>query len=111
MSDTFIMINKDDWDKFNDSYIQAAMQTITLPFVEVKVGDKIKERIQRYPISVRLHVMQAMVEQREIDEFMHDIVNRFEVIDENGRSYSKHNIKIDLSYQDEGKTLKVFVKK
>lgn len=38
-------------------------------------------------------------------------ITRFEVIDENGRSYSKWNCEIELSYQDEGKTLKVFIKK
>jgi len=37
-------------------------------------------------------------------------VTRFEVIDENGRVYSKWNCKIELSYQDEGRTLKVFIK-
>ncbi len=37
-------------------------------------------------------------------------VTRFEVIHEKGRAYTKHNCKIELSYQDDGKTLKVFVK-
>ena len=37
-------------------------------------------------------------------------VTRFEVIDENGRAYTKHNCKIELSYQDDGRTLKVFIK-
>lgn len=41
-------------------------------------------------------------------------VDRFEVIDETGRAYVKGSIygspvSIDLSYQDDGKTLKVFV--
>ena len=36
-------------------------------------------------------------------------VTRFEVIDEKGRAYTKHNCKIELSYQDDGRTLKVFV--
>lgn len=92
-----------------DNYIQAAMRTIPLPFVEVKACDRIKERIQHYPTSVRLHAMQAMVEQREVDEFIHDDVTRFEVIDGDGRIYVKHDIKINLSYQDDGRTLKVFV--
>tara|TARA_B110000503_G_C7157835_1_gene418134 strand:+ start:102 stop:356 length:255 start_codon:yes stop_codon:yes gene_type:complete len=37
-------------------------------------------------------------------------VTRFEVIDENGRVYSKWNCNVELSYQDDGKTLKVFIK-
>lgn len=40
-------------------------------------------------------------------------VTRFEVIDHTkemiGRAYVKHNITIDLSFQDNGQTLKVFV--
>lgn len=44
-------------------------------------------------------------------------VNRFEVIDEKGRVYVRSDIlldgpgvKVTLSYQDDGRTLKVFVK-
>jgi hypothetical protein len=37
-------------------------------------------------------------------------VTRFEVIDENGRVYTKHNCTIELSYQDDSRTLKVFIK-
>ena len=38
-----------------------------------------------------------------------DQVTRFEVIDETGRAYVKYNNSFELSYQDDGKTLKVFV--
>jgi hypothetical protein len=38
-----------------------------------------------------------------------DIVTRFEVIDETGRAYVRHGVKTELSYQDGGRTLKVFV--
>lgn len=37
-------------------------------------------------------------------------VTRFEVIDTNGRVYQKWNCKVELSYQDDGQTLKVFIK-
>ncbi len=37
-------------------------------------------------------------------------VTRVEVVDETGRVYSKWDCKIELSYQDDGRTLKVFVK-
>ena len=38
-------------------------------------------------------------------------VTRFEVIDEEGRSYTKYNVEdIELSFQDDGRTLKVFLK-
>lgn len=36
-------------------------------------------------------------------------VTRVEVIDENGRSYTKYDTQGYLSFQDEGKTLKVFL--
>jgi hypothetical protein len=38
-----------------------------------------------------------------------DQVTRFEVIDETGRAYVKYDNSFELSYQDDGKTLKVFV--
>ena len=37
-------------------------------------------------------------------------VTRFEVIDETGRVIVKHGVSVELSYQDDGKTLKVFLK-
>ena len=46
----------------------------------------------------------------ELDEKYKE-VNRVEVIDENGRSYVnwKKDNKIELSLQDDGKTLKIFI--
>jgi hypothetical protein len=38
-------------------------------------------------------------------------VNRFEVIDESGKVYSKWDCVVKLDVQDGGRTLKVFVKK
>lgn len=51
----------------------------------------------------------------QCQEDMADIskVTRFEVIDENGRVYVKnslYNCHLELSYQDDGRTLKVFIK-
>lgn len=37
-------------------------------------------------------------------------VTRFEVVDELGRAYTRLGVNIKLSLQDEGRTLKVFVK-
>lgn len=37
-------------------------------------------------------------------------VTRLEIIDESGRAYVRHNIaKVNVSIQDDGKTLKIFV--
>jgi hypothetical protein len=36
-------------------------------------------------------------------------ITRVEVIDENGRTYTKWTCSVALSYQDDGRTLKVFV--
>jgi hypothetical protein len=40
-----------------------------------------------------------------------DKVTRVEIIDENGRSYTNFdpNNKVELSFQDDGRTLKVFI--
>jgi hypothetical protein len=38
-------------------------------------------------------------------------LTRFEVIDEYGRAYSDHYCKVELSYQDDGRTLKVIIKR
>ena len=37
-------------------------------------------------------------------------VSRFEVIDETGRLIVKYGVSVELLYQDDGKTLKVFLK-
>lgn len=39
-----------------------------------------------------------------------DKVARFEVIDETGRAMVKYGVSVKLSYQDDGRTLKVFLK-
>lgn len=45
------------------------------------------------------------------EDMAHDLkVTRFEVIDENGRAYTEHYCNVELSYQDDGRTLKVFIK-
>ena len=36
-------------------------------------------------------------------------INRFEVIDETGRVIVRHGVSVELNYQDDGKTLKVFL--
>lgn len=41
---------------------------------------------------------------------MADTVTRFEVIDETGRTYVREGVSITLSYQDDGRTLKAFLK-
>ena len=36
-------------------------------------------------------------------------VTRFEVVDKDGRAYVRHGVSVELSFQDDGRTLKVFV--
>lgn len=38
-----------------------------------------------------------------------DTVTRFEVIDETGRILVRYGVRVALSYQDDGRTLKVFM--
>jgi len=40
----------------------------------------------------------------------HPRLTRIEVIDETGRAYVRRGVSVTLSYQDDGRTLKVFVK-
>lgn len=40
-----------------------------------------------------------------------EVVTRLEVIENGERKYVKHDCKIELSYQDDGRTLKIFVEK
>ena len=42
-------------------------------------------------------------------ESKNENLTRLEVIDESGRVYINNNCKMELSYQDEGRTLKIFV--
>ena len=37
-------------------------------------------------------------------------VNRVELVDEKGRQYVKYNCQVELSLQDNNKTLKIFIK-
>lgn len=48
-----------------------------------------------------------------VNEVFADRVTRVEVIDENGRSYVNQDPsnKVELSYQDDGRTLKIFITK
>lgn len=36
-------------------------------------------------------------------------ITRFEVIDENGRAYTRWDVKVEVSIQDGGRTMKIFV--
>ena len=50
-------------------------------------------------------------EQSELDaELQTKNITRVEVIDSTGRAYACHSAKVELSFQDEGKTLKVILK-
>lgn len=57
--------------------------------------------------SIKLAIEQALTEAR--NEALEN-VTRFEVIDENGRAYVRHGVKVEQSLQDDGRTLKVFIK-
>ncbi len=46
---------------------------------------------------------------RETERITSDRLTRLEVIDESGRVYSRRNVSMTLSYQDGGRTLKVFI--
>jgi hypothetical protein len=57
-----------------------------------------------------INIKQIIEQAKGMEKEQNSGVTRFEVVDESGRVYSKWNCKIELSYQDDGKTLKVFVR-
>ena len=68
---------------------------------------------QNENIEYGISFIEPDIEDQDINKFVQK-VDRFEVIDETGRAYVKGSIygtpvKVELSVQDGGKTLKVFV--
>ena len=78
----------------------------------MKTQEKIEQLAKQYwdkqPYNEDAYVVGYTQCQEEMAD--NSKVTRFEVIDENGRVYSKWNCNVELSYQDDGKTLKVFIK-
>ena len=73
------------------------------------------EQIDEYGGEIKAHVTIFIKGYTQCQEDIADTskVTRFEVIDENGRVYVKnslYNCHLELSYQDDGRTLKVFIK-
>lgn len=67
-----------------------------------------------YIVELRLYCGRISKSSYPTSEFpiLQEGVTRFEVIDdENGRVYGKWNVSVELSYQDDNKTLKAFIKK
>jgi hypothetical protein len=67
-------------------------------------------RIMLWPV-IAMMAMAAAITIAARDFSAHSKVTRIEVIDEDGRVYGRWGVKLDLHYQDEGRTLKVFVEK
>lgn len=73
-----------------------------------------KEQYYRYGESLGIKIndlqrLKMLADNCQEDMADNSKVTRFEVIDENGRRYRKHNCTIELSYQDDSRTLKVFI--
>ena len=74
----------------------------------------IKEQYYKYGESLGIKVndlqrLKMLSDKYQNDTLDNQTVTRFEVIDENGRVYVAKDCKVELSYQDDGKTLKVFI--
>jgi hypothetical protein len=64
----------------------------------------------RESLEIIAESVNLLIEKANAMEEIKEEITRFEVIDENGRVYGNYNIKtLELSYQDDGKTLKVFI--
>ena len=68
----------------------------------------IEEKLENY-FSLRFS-LNYEIHQRKLKKSRKEKPNRLEVIDKNGRMYVNTNCTFELNYQDEGKTLKIFVK-
>lgn len=55
-------------------------------------------------------LIEDMKFRQDYKESFKDKPTRFEVIDKTGRIYVNNNCEFELSWQDEGRTLKVFIK-
>jgi hypothetical protein len=76
---------------------------------------KTKKEIEQLAMDIAMTPLNFIQGYIQCQEDMADTskVTRFEVIDENGRVYVKnslYNCHLELSYQDDGRTLKVFIK-
>lgn len=74
----------------------------------------IKEQYYKYGESLGIKFNDLQRLKMLSDKFQNDTldnqtVTRFEVIDENGRVYVAKDCKLEFSYQDNGRTLKVFI--
>jgi hypothetical protein len=71
---------------------------------KLDIEDKLEQYfLLRFSINYEIH-------QRKLKKSRKEKPNRLEVIDKNGRIYVNTNCTFELNYQDEGKTLKIFVK-
>jgi hypothetical protein len=75
---------------------------------------KVKEQYYKYGESLGIKIndlqrLKMLADNCQEDMADNSKVTRFEVIDENGRVYTKHNCTLELSYQDDSRTLKVFI--
>ena len=69
--------------------------------------------VERHSIeSIREEIKDITNVEQRVEEIRQNIINRLEVIDENGKAYVKYNIdKLNFRLQDNNHTLKVFVNK
>ena len=91
--------------KTQEEIEQLALQRFPIEMVAIfTVRDKVDKNKERRKIFIETYT--------QCQEDMADIskVTRFEVIDTNGRVYQKWNCNVELSYQDDDRTLKVFIK-
>ena len=71
--------------------------------------EELLEREHRLAFE-RAKLIEDLKFRRDYKESFKDKPTRFEVIDKTGRVYVNNNCEFELSWQDEGRTLKVFIK-
>ena len=79
-----------------------------------QLADKYSALGQNAGLTHREYTLENIAYRRGYEQCQNDMLHdqkltRFEVIDENGRAYTEYYCKVELSYQDDGRTLKVFI--
>ena len=90
-----MMVYGTDWDYLKAHYINTPDCDLLKIMGRLYRWDEIQNIL--VPYTENIHIL-----------LEHDIINRIEVIDENGRAYTNYNVsKANISVQDDGKTLKI----
>lgn len=101
---------------------ESTLQFHALPtpeYLHSVTEDPLKEANEEISLEIEIEKLRAEIKELKETDFVKwqknqmfnpNLVTRLEVIDDTGRAYVRWNCRIEFSCQDDGKTLKIFVK-